>query len=297
VVKVFFNSFFIHSNEPIPNMYNTIISSETLAKHLSDPNWVIIDCRFSLTDAKEGARLYQVGHIPTARYLDLNQDLSAPKTATTGRHPLPDAWQLANKLGALGVDNTTQIIVYDADGGFFAARLWWLLRWLGHNAVALLDGGLPAWQAAGYALTDEIVTREPRVFNAQPNDDLWVEMSTIETLNFDEYSLIDARSAERFRGEQETFDPIAGHIPNASSLPCGGNLDAQQKFLSLELLRERFDEALSGRDSSQVICMCGSGVTACHNLLAMEMLGLTGARLYVGSWSEWITVPTHTIAV
>lgn len=278
-------------------MYNTIISSETLAQHLSDPNWVIIDCRFSLTDVKAGLHSYQTAHIPTARYLDLNQDLSAPKTATTGRHPLPDAQQLADKLGNLGIDNTTQVVVYDADGGFFATRLWWSLRWLGHEAVALLDGGLPAWQAAGYALSDEIVAREPRVFTAKPDDRFWVDMSVIETLDFEQYCLLDARSAERFRGEQETFDPIAGHIPGASNVPCAGNLDAQQKLLSPEILRQRFELALNGRDPSQVICMCGSGVTACHNLLAMEIAGLTGARLYVGSWSEWITVPTHAIAL
>ncbi|OUD13872.1 sulfurtransferase [Thioflexithrix psekupsensis] len=277
-------------------IYNTIISSEILADHLSDPNWVIIDCRFSLTDAKEGERLYRTAHIPFAHYLDLNQDLSAPKTATTGRHPLPDAQTLAHKLGQLGIDRHTQVIAYDADGGFFAARLWWLLRWLGHPAVALLDGGLPAWQAAGYALTDEVVAREGRVFAAQPDAHQWVDMAAIEALDFKQYCLLDARSAERFRGQQETLDPIAGHIPGAQSVPCGGNLDAQQKFLSPDLLRQRFTEILDGHDASQVICMCGSGVTACHNLLAMEIAGLGGARLYVGSWSEWITIPTHAVA-
>lgn len=277
-------------------MYNTIIDPHTLAAHVENRNWVVMDCRFNLMNPEEGRQLYHQGHIPNARFMDLNQDLASAKTATTGRHPLPDAQQLASKLGELGVDENTQVVVYDADCGAFAARLWWLLRWLGHEAVAVLDGGLKGWQQAGHGVTPELPKITSRHFTAHPDNNLWVDTAFVESFIDANGVLLDARSPERFRGEQEPSDPVAGHIPTACNMPFMGNLNQQQQFLSAEQLRQRFDAVLNGCSVQKVVCMCGSGVTACHNLLALEIAGLSGARLYVGSWSEWITSSARPVA-
>lgn len=277
--------------------HTTLIDASTLHTHRNDPNWVVIDCRFSLADPDAGRRAYRDNHLPGARYAHLDEDLSDPITPTTGRHPLPDPGRLAQKLGEWGIDHDTQVVAYDDMGGMLAAaRLWWLLRWLGHTACAVLDGGLPAWWGAGLPLTAEIPAARPTAFVPRPDDRLWMSTEQVLTLSATEV-LLDARAAARYRGEMEPIDPVAGHIPGALNLPTDGNLTPEGHFLPVAALRERFAAALNDRSPATVIHACGSGVTACHNLLAMEAAGLGGSRLYAGSWSEWIRDPQRAVAV
>ncbi len=276
--------------------YNTLIDAATLNAHLDDPRWIVVDCRFNLADTEAGRQAYQHRHIPGARYAHLDEDLSSPITPATGRHPLPDPARLAHKLGEWGIDQNTQIVAYDDMGGMLAAaRLWWLLRWMGHGACAVLDGGFAAWQRAGFPVTAEWPTVQTATFNAQPDDRLWLTAEQVQALT-PEQVVLDARGAARFRGEQEPIDPVAGHIPGAINLPTESHLTADGHFLPPVELRARFDAVLAGRSPTQVIHSCGSGVTACHNLLAMESAGLPGSRLYPGSWSEWIRDPERPIA-
>ena len=276
--------------------YNTLIDVNTLHAHLNDPHWVVVDCRFNLMDAEAGRRAYRESHLPGARYAHLDEDLSSPITPTTGRHPLPDPGQLARKLGEWGIGPETQVVAYDDMGGMLAAaRLWWLVRWLGHERVAVLDGGFPAWQRAGLPLTAELPTAQPATFTAQPNDRLWLTTAQVLALS-PENVVLDARGAARFRGEMEPIDPVAGHIPGAVNLPTENNLTADGRFLPQAELRARFAAALGERPPTAVVHSCGSGVTACHNLLAMEAAGLRGSRLYAGSWSEWIRDPGRPVA-
>ncbi|MFO1422674.1 MAG: sulfurtransferase [Candidatus Competibacteraceae bacterium] len=276
--------------------YDTLIDIATLRAHLNDPHWVIMDCRFSLMDTEAGRRTYQDSHLPDARYAHLDEDLSSPITPATGRHPLPDTARLTRKLGEWGIGPETQVVIYDDMGGMLAAaRLWWLLRWLGHEAVAVLDGGFPAWQRAGLPLTATLPTVQPTLFDGQPDDRLW--LTTAQVLASPaENVVLDARAAARFRGEMEPIDPVAGHIPGAVNLPTEGNLTAEGHFLPVAVLRARFAAALGERPPTTVAHSCGSGVTACHNLLAMEVAGLHGSRLYAGSWSEWIRDPARPVA-
>ncbi|NJM13751.1 MAG: sulfurtransferase [Synechococcaceae cyanobacterium SM1_2_3] len=276
--------------------HNTLIDAATLNAHLDDPRWIVMDCRFNLADTEAGRQAYQHSHLPGARYAHLDEDLSSPITPTTGRHPLPDPARLAHKLGEWGIDRQSQIVAYDDLGGMLAAaRLWWLLRWLGHEACAVLDGGFAAWRRDGLPVTAEAPVIQPRLFDAQPDDRLWLSSEQVQALTPDQ-AVLDARGAARFRGEQEPIDPVAGHIPGAINLPTDGNLTADGRFLPTVELRARFDAALAGRPPAQIIHSCGSGVTACHNLLAMEAAGLSGSRLYPGSWSEWIRDPERPIA-
>ncbi|MDG4596346.1 MAG: sulfurtransferase [Candidatus Contendobacter sp.] len=276
--------------------YDTLIDAPTLHTHLNDPQWVIMDCRFSLMDTEAGRRAYRESHLPGARYAHLDEDLSSPITPATGRHPLPDPARLARKLGEWGIGPGTQVVAYDDMGGMLAAaRLWWLLRWLGHEAVAVLDGGFPAWQRAGLPLTAALPTVQPTLFHGQPDDRLWLTTAQVLTLP-PENVVLDARAAARFRGEMEPIDPVAGHIPGAVNLPTEGNLTAEVHFLSVAELRARFAAALGERPPTTVAHSCGSGVTACHNLLAMETAGLRGSRLYAGSWSEWIRDSARPVA-
>lgn len=278
-------------------MFRTLIDAKTLATRIADPNWVICDCRFRLSDADAGWRAYAQAHIPGARYVHLNDDLAGPVGANTGRHPLPDPARLADALGRCGIDRSTQVVAYDDSFGSMAARLWWLLRWLGHDAVAVLDGGIQAWQRAGGALNGDVPVVTPKRFVAQPNDALWVDADFVQRALADgTHVVIDARAEERFSGEREPFDKVAGHVPGAINLPFEDNLSIASTFQSPAELRAQYAPLLAGKSPTQTIHMCGSGVTACHNLLAMEHAGLAGAKLYAGSWSEWITDARRPVA-
>jgi len=272
-----------------------LIGADTLAAHLDDDDWTIFDCRFSLPQPERGPQAYREGHVPGAVYANLDKDLSSPKTAHTGRHPLPDPEVFMDWLGENGVDRSCQVVAYDDAGGAVAARLWWLLRWVGHDAAAVLDGGWKAWLDGGYPVTQEMPNRTPRRFEGKPGMAEWLSSDQL-VASLDEIRLLDARGAPRFRGEKEPIDPVAGHVPGALNLPFDGNLDDKERFLTPAQLKQRFDAALAGADPGSVAHMCGSGVTACHNLLAMEYAGLQGSRLYVGSWSEWITDPQRPVA-
>jgi thiosulfate/3-mercaptopyruvate sulfurtransferase len=283
-------------------MPTTLIAASELATHLNDADWAIIDCRFDLARPDWGAQAYAGGHIPHALYAHLDHDLSAARTPRSGRHPLPQVEALAITLGRFGIDERVQVIAYDQGPGAYAARLWWLLRWLGHSQVAVLDGGLAAWERAGLPLSSAIEPRAPRRFRARADalqvvgDSEVAQLVRSGALRSGAQLLIDARNADRFAGENESIDPVAGHVPGARNHPLGANLDAQGRFLDPDQLRAAWEKTLRGAPPRQVISMCGSGVTACHNLLALEAAGLPGARLYSGSWSEWITDPTHPVA-
>ena len=277
-------------------MPTSLVSPSELAAHLADPDWCVLDCRFSLQDPAAGAADYAQGHIPGAAYVSLDADLSGPRTASSGRHPLPDPALLAQRLGALGIGEQTQVVAYDASAGLFAARAWWLLRALGHTQVAVLDGGLQAWRAGGGALATESAPRPARLFrwHGQPLGGL-TAADVAGGLVGDRLRLIDVRAAERFEGRSEPLDPVAGHVPGAINLPHTLALDADGRFRSAQALRELF-AAQAAAAPGAIVCMCGSGVTACHTLLALEVAGLPGARLYAGSWSEWCRDPTRPIA-
>jgi thiosulfate/3-mercaptopyruvate sulfurtransferase len=283
-------------------MPTTLIEPRELTPHLGDSAWAIVDCRFDLARPGWGRQAFAAGHIPHALYAHLDEDLSAPRTARSGRHPLPPAEVLAATFGRWGIDADVQVIAYDQGSGAYAARLWWLLRWLGHTQVAVLDGGLAAWEGAGLPLSTATETRAPRHFTARPDPRRLVSGSEVAAavrsgaLGRGQQLLIDARSADRFAGENETIDPVAGHVPGARNHPFASNLDARSRFLEAGQLRRSWDNTLRGASPQQLIAMCGSGVTACHNLLALEVAGLPGARLYAGSWSEWITDPAHPVA-
>ncbi len=269
--------------------HTTLIAREELERHLQDPDWVIVDCRFDLADPTAGEHSYGKSHIVNAQYAHLERDLSSPKTATTGRHPLPDPGQLAEKLAAWGVGETKQVVAYDDAGGAVAARLWWLLRWLGHTDVAVLDGGFTRWCNEGRPVSAERPLMNPMRFVARPQFSACVDSAfVVRNLIEREAIIVDARAQSRFVGEVEPFDLAAGHIPGARNRPFEANLDAHGDFLPAAALKKAFSELLSDAPAQQVVHMCGSGVTACHNILAMEIAGLVGSRLYAGSWSEWI---------
>jgi len=277
--------------------YTTLISAMELLPHLEDPDWVIFDCRFYLPQPQRGRILYRESHIPGARYADLDHDLSSPRTEHTGRHPLPAPDKFADWLGKAGVHSGTQVVVYDDAGGAVAARMWWLLKWLGHSQVAVLDGGLPAWTEINGPMSSEEPGAMSREFKAKPRRDMWVDTSQVEQLLTDgEGVLVDARDAQRFSGAEEKLDPVAGHVPGATNLPFRANLDAAGRFLSKDQLRERLRGVYGGVPGDGVVHMCGSGVTACHNLLAQAHAGLPGGLLYPGSWSEWIIDDRRPVA-
>jgi len=271
-------------------MYTTLIDAATLARHLDDPGWVIVDCRFSLADTGAGRSAYHEGHIPGAVYAHLDEDLSGPVIpGKTGRHPLPDVEQLAERFSGWGIGDGVQVVAYDDLSGAIAARLWWLLRWLGHDAVAVLDGGWPFWRAAGLPIRDEAPAPPARSFRPRPRPELLVDAAFVEEARRDPaYRVVDSRTAERYRGEVEPIDPVAGHIPGAVNAPHPDNVAASGAWRSPDQLRERFEAVLEAVPPPQAIFYCGSGVTACRNLLALEHAGLEGAKLYAGSWSEWI---------
>jgi thiosulfate/3-mercaptopyruvate sulfurtransferase len=282
--------------------FTTLIGAGALRDLVGKPDVAVIDCRFDLMNPEGGRSAYLEGHIPGARYADLNRDLSAPINATSGRHPLPNPVDFAGTLARLGVGSATQVIAYDDSAGAFAARLWWMLRWVGHPAAAVLDGGIKAWMSAGGAL--ESGPEKPlRAAPVGPHLSLQADMAAViataaveQRLSDDEFLLIDARAGERYAGTVEPIDAVAGHIKGAVNQPFSANLAADGRFLPAQALRQMWEKRLAGRSPTQVAAMCGSGVTACHNLLSLEVAGLSGAKLYAGSWSEWIRDPRRPIA-
>jgi thiosulfate/3-mercaptopyruvate sulfurtransferase len=267
----------------------TLIAADALAAQLTNPKWLVVDCRFDLTQPPAGEAAYRAGHIPGAVYAHLDRDLSGPITPASGRHPLPDSEHFAATLGRWGISADTQVIAYDADNGMYAARLWWLLRWVGHSAVAVLDGGFKAWTAARLPTSTEIPARSPTRFQAHPNRELWLDARQVqERVQQADWRLLDVRAPERFAGKVEPLDTVAGHVPGARNHPFATNLSADGRFGAPEVLRTRYEQSQSGVADDHTMVMCGSGVTACHSLLALEIAGKPGARLYAGSWSEWI---------
>jgi thiosulfate/3-mercaptopyruvate sulfurtransferase len=279
--------------------FTTLISASELATLLAAKPRpvVVVDTNFDLADPGSGERRFAESHLPGSRYFHLDRDLSGAKTGRNGRHPLPDRAAFARTVGAIGIAPETQVVAVDAQGGVFAARLWWMLRWLGHADVAVLDGGIPAWQRAGGALTAEPPPAAPA---KAPYPDRPSLVSTLDAAGVasrpPRVALLDARSAERFRGESEPIDPVAGRIPGAFNRFHRENLAPGNVFKPASALRDEFTLLLGDRAPAEVVHSCGSGVTACHNLLAMEHAGLTGSLLYPGSWSEWSSDPARPIA-
>lgn len=273
-----------------------LVGTEILEQHLADLDWAVFDCRHDLAAPERGRSEYAQSHIPGARFLHLDEDLSAPKTGRNGRHPLPDPEKLARTLGEAGVDSRKQVVAYDAQGGMAAARLWWLLRWLGHLPVAVLDGGWNQWIAEGRPQTSDLPSPRSTQFPAKPKEILLNADSVRSRLGDAAMVLLDARAPDRFRGQNETIDPVGGRIPGARNRFYRDNLDAGGRFKSPELLKAEFGAILGATDPREVVNYCGSGVSACHNLLAMEVAGLRGARLYPGSWSEWSADPDRPVA-
>ncbi len=271
-----------------------LVSVEQVAAH---PEWRVFDCRHDLKNTEYGRQAYARGHLPGALFLHLDDDLSGAKTGANGRHPLPAIADFARRMSECGVDQTTQVVAYDNEGGIFASRLWWMLRWLGHDRVAVLDGGLAGWKRAKRALDEVVPNIVPSVFVPQPQDMIVEVAPLLAGLPAQRSLILDARSPERFRGENETLDPVGGHIPGAVNRFYFDNLDdAGCFFKPAAELRTEFDAMLAGRPAGEVVQQCGSGVTACHNLLAMELAGLSGSKLYPGSWSEWCADPSRPVA-
>ncbi len=281
-------------------MYTTLIRPADLSTRLGDPNWVVIDCRHDLMNPAAGRDAYAVGHLPQALFADMDHQLSGPKHGADGqfrgRHPLPARADLIETLRSWGINPGSQVVAYDAHGGMFAARLWWMLRWVGHSAVAVLDGGLAAWLAHGLPLSDlpqqppargTIADQAPLVAMVSASD-------VLDNLASGARTVVDARSPDRFRGENETMDPVGGRIPGARNRFFKDNLDADGRFKEASQLKADFGALID--DPAAAIMQCGSGVTACHNLLALEVAGLPGAALYPGSWSEWCADPARPVA-
>ena len=271
--------------------FQTLVSTDELALHLADPDWAIVDCRFTLDDVERGRRDYLQTHVPRAVYAHLNEDLAGKVIpGVTGRHPLPPVDVFISKLTTWGIGSGVQVVAYDDRGGAYAARLWWMLRWLGHDAVALLDGGWTKWQQEGRPLKSGIDTRLARSFFPHLRPELFASQADVDAMRLDaDFLVMDARNSERFKGENEPIDLVAGHIPGAKSTPFLENLAPDGTFLPQDVLRERYKKILGNIPAQRVASYCGSGVTAAHNLVAMAHAGLGEGRLYVGSWSDWIT--------
>ena len=273
-----------------------LITPEELARHLHDPDWVVIDTRHDLTNPEVGPRVYAEGHIPGAYFLHVDHDLSGPKNGKNGRHPLPDLDEFARKLNERGVAPGKQVVVYDDMGGNYAVRLWWMLRWLGQDKVALLDGGSPRWVKEGRPVTKDVPAPRKGAFVPRPHLGGTVDAHYVGRFAGSRDSkLVDARAAERFTGQQEAIDPVAGHVPGAVNRFWKENLDADGRFKPAARLRAEFEALLGGQEPSQVVHMCGSGVTSFHNIFAMELAGMPGSRLYPGSWSEWCADPARPV--
>ena len=292
---------------PTTAPFTTLIEPAALALHIDDPTWLVVDCRHDLANLAAGRDAYGAGHIPGAVFADVETDLSGARRgadgAFRGRHPLPEKEAFVELLRSWGVNDDTQVVAYDAHCGMFAARLWWMLRWVGHNAVAVLDGGLPAWQgnlpggqAAGHPVVADAPGPRARGTLA-PRAALATTVDVDDMLHNVEHggrTVVDARAPDRFRGENETIDPVGGHIPGATNRFFKDNLRPDGRFKAPERLKAELGVAVG--DPTRAIMQCGSGVTACHNLLALEVAGLPGASLYPGSWSEWSADPKRAVA-
>jgi thiosulfate/3-mercaptopyruvate sulfurtransferase len=276
---------------------NLLVTTEELAAHLNDPEWMIFDTRHDLMDTAKGPREYAQGHIPGAIFRSIDDDLSAPKTGKNGRHPLPAQSAFAAQMASLGATRGKRFVIYDGTGGMYASRLWWMLRWIGAERVALLDGGFAKWTAEGRPVTTDV----PKTQSA-PDDFRAVEGMTVDAAFVLAHAgdaaraLIDARAAERFRGDVEPIDPVAGHIPGAINRFWQQNLATGGTFKTPQVLREEYARLLGTRPATSLTHQCGSGVTACHNLFSMELAGLAGSKLYPGSWSEWVADPNRPVA-
>ncbi|UMR32699.1 sulfurtransferase [Massilia sp. MB5] len=280
-------------------MHTTLIDASTLSRHLTDPHWVILDCRHDLMNPAYGREAFAAGHIQNAQFAGIDDDLSGAKQGADGRfrgrHPLPERARLIATLRAWGINDDTQVVAYDAHGGMYAARLWWLLRWVGHPAVAVLDGGLAAWQAQDLPLVTPAPSRPPGHIAERPTLTRTVSVDEVlANLESRQQTVVDARANDRFRGENETIDPVGGHIPGARNRFFKDNLQADGRFKDAAQLKQDFAALFASPETA--IMQCGSGVTACHNLLALEVAGLHGAALYPGSWSEWCAAPTRPVA-
>jgi len=274
----------------------TLIDAEALADRLGDPRLRLFDCRFDLARPDEGRRRHLDAHLPVALYADLNRDLATPATATSGRHPLPSPAAFEARLRSWGVDADSLVVAYDDGNGMYAARLWWMLRWLGHDEVAVLDGGLRRWLELDLPVTAEVPQPVAGNFVAHPRTRMAVDAAAVLDASGDPRArILDARAPERYRGEVEPIDAVAGHVPGARNHPFARNLDGEGRFLPPEALRESLARSLEGVAPARTIAMCGSGVTACHLLLALEHAGLPGALLYPGSWSEWSSDPSRPV--
>jgi thiosulfate/3-mercaptopyruvate sulfurtransferase len=276
--------------------HTTLVSAGELAARLANPDWLVADCRFDLSDRNAGARAWQAGHIPGAIHADLERDLSAPVTPKTGRHPLPPIDAFVATLSRWGVTGGTQVIAYDAGNSAYAARLWWMLRYLGHDFVAVLDGGYAAWLEEGHAISNGSVARRPGRFVARPRPEMLCDAAGVAEALARGEVVVDVRGAERFAGKVEPLDTVAGHVPGAVNLPFLLNLGERSRFRSKVELAKLWRERTGLTDGTRLTCMCGSGVTACQGLLALEVAGHPGGRLYAGSWSEWIRDPERPIA-
>jgi thiosulfate/3-mercaptopyruvate sulfurtransferase len=276
--------------------FSTLIDTATLAVHASDPTWRTVDCRFKLDDDGWGLKEYHVAHIPGAAYAHLNADLAGPTTGTNGRHPLPDPATLSRTLGRLGVTRGVQVVAYDQDAGMWASRLWWLLRWMGHDEVAVLDGGFAKWLAEARPTSAGEEPARPREFTGSPRMDMIADVGAVARLvGCSDAMLLDARAPERYRGDIEPIDRVPGHIPGAVNYHFLRNVDERGVFRSADALRSDLQQVLGQTPPERVVCYCGSGVTACQNLVALEHAGLHGTRLYPGSWSEWSSDPSRPV--
>lgn len=273
--------------------FRTIIATDVLASHLGEA-WAIVDCRYDLQNESWGHEQYRAAHIPGAVYVSLGEDMAAPRTGQNGRHPLPSVEALATLFGRLGISRDTQVVAYDQDNGMYASRLWWSLRYLGHDAVAVLDGGWARWMRGGRPTGSGEERRGTISFEVKARPEMRLSVEDVSArLTDPSMLLVDARAPERFEGRNETIDRAAGHIPGAANHFFKTNLADDATMLPADKLRESLGRTLMGRNPTEVVMYCGSGVTACQNLLAMEHAGMPGARLYVGSWSEWSADPSR----
>jgi thiosulfate/3-mercaptopyruvate sulfurtransferase len=276
--------------------YMTVITANQLEPHLEEANWAIFDSRYDLVQPHWGKEQYLLEHIPGSVYVHLDDNLSAPKSGTNGRHPLPGIEVITEYFSELGIDENTQVVIYDSRGGGIAARLWWMLKYLGHEAAAVLDGGFPEWERLGLPIRANHESRVPRQFVPRLKPDLKVVADEVHERRSKGSSLVlDSRAPERYRGEEEPFDPIAGRIPGAVNRFWQMNLGTDGCFRSPDILRSEFDTLIGGIAPTDTIVYCGSGVTGCHNVLSMAYAGIQGVRLYAGSWSEWSSDPNRPI--